>query len=280
MLIDRLCEKNRPELYNHWDHWDDKQKELYLVLTAPIVIDKKKDKQKNGACWCRKGKLIKSGQRYKEDLDEDMCDLAIEFYRALYGINILDVYGESINKDFVGDTMNNPTPFLVMYEKKRCKPAALKELKEQYHCLANFWILPLEVGRKLGTLAKGRKTTYDDFVDRFLIAIMDEKNTAIFNQCYPEYCQFFNLEKKEENTHWKIFASAHYIDNVYMKKKNGSYDVVVYSKQDSHEEIIKTMLDLINERAINIVESEKHKDLYLVFKSLCDSIPEEMLKTE
>lgn len=142
--------------------------------------------------------IICSGQRYRRGLDPDMSDVAISFYECIYPnipTPLLDDDGELSNESFAGDTMNsfnsiaNKTPDAGSSAKARQKnprenwPDYLQKYYEQYHCLANFWVLPMSLGRQ------GKKTNYWDSMDMFLANIKQE---AIYqDKLGSTYCNVF-----------------------------------------------------------------------------------------
>lgn len=71
----------------------------------------------------------------------------------------MDNNGNLVNKEFAGDTMTSVSK--------------LPELKEKYHCLANFWLIPMELGRKSNSPLSKTSNTYQiqDFMDRFLLLV-------------------------------------------------------------------------------------------------------------
>lgn len=118
------------------------------------------DKRYNGIF--RVNNKINTGQKYYSSADEDMSDFAIGFYNILYkeSLNsnpILKNDGYLLNKEFAGDTMNsvntieNITPGAGKTIKERTEegkwPEYLQNYHDKYHCLANFWLLPMDVGR-------------------------------------------------------------------------------------------------------------------------------------
>ena len=82
--------------------------------------------------------------RYPFRPDCDMSDFACGFYEIIYkdiliGQNIVVEDGNFTNKIFAGDTMN--TGIISKYGRKT------KLSTHKRHCLANFWILPMWLGR-------------------------------------------------------------------------------------------------------------------------------------
>ena len=160
---------------------DKMQEQVYKALMMPIVCDKHGGFGEKRKTEINVGEnIIKTTQtywpeyvekrtkklfRYKFLPDCDMSDFACEFYEIIYrdifnGLKVVsDTDGNVINKQFAGDTMTTVS--------------LLPKLTNQYHCLANFWLLPMELGRTSQT--KWCKTFKDsnvkDFMDRFLLLV-------------------------------------------------------------------------------------------------------------
>lgn len=279
------------------DKYDDKQKKrLKIILLAPIEYDKT---HINGFSFDSSRGIILSNQTYipensdRVKFDADMSDIAVCFYESLYNLEseknkkgkILD--GTRLfDNEFAGDTMNNHK-FVARY----ASDEKAYEWASKYHCLANFWLLPNDVGRtnkSNGNLCKGRairpaKTVKNfnaktkDYMDRFLDQLSDNK--AEYEDKFKRYFSIFPIDDMSK------FGNAHFLNDNYIS--NGV--VVSFSRIDPDktelktedvDSIIDSMDEKINERAKDIVNSSKGPVLYFAFKNLCDSIPEEMLKTE
>ena len=95
-----------------------------------------------------------------------MSDIAIEFYKILYGkvienFEMLDSSGYLIDKEFAGDTMNsyNTLKNRILktdYSSNDAIKLILSNYENQYHCLANFWVIPMRHGR-----TSRKKNSYD-----------------------------------------------------------------------------------------------------------------------
>ena len=133
---------------------NEKQLEVYSILVNPIVSDKTVTKlQKHSG-------VIVSPQEYYSTPDEDMCDFAIGFYRILYGDNLLkntellDANNKIKNEDIAGDTMNSFNTIANMMDGIRWEAGNISidpfllYFKVHYHCLANFWLIPMKHGRR------------------------------------------------------------------------------------------------------------------------------------
>lgn len=148
-----------------------------------------------------------------------MSDFAVEFYKIIYkeklnlkkqGIEILDEKGMLKNdKEFCGDTMNSYKTVTETLKDNQKK----KDWKNKYHCLANFWLLPMYVGhssprakayKDFANYAKD-KNGINDYMDKFL------KDYRIRYQEYrdrfPEYTKIFTLDN---------FGNDHFLEGSYI----------------------------------------------------------------
>lgn len=180
-----------------------RKKEVEQILLLPIICDTKKDE------IYRKGGIIYTGQKYYSSKDEDMTDFAVGFYHIVYGNilkskGLLNENGRLHNNNFAGDTMNsfnaiaNIVPEAGKSVKQRTEkekwPLFLQEYHNQYHCLANFWVLPMCIGRRSAKLNK-----YDS-IDIFLNKL--KENYTILSQ-YTDYIE--NMDNYYE------FCKKHFI---------------------------------------------------------------------
>jgi hypothetical protein len=112
--------------------------------------------------------------------DEDMSDIAIRFYKEVFS----GLYNE--DDKYVGDTMNsfnriaNRVPEAGKSRKCRAPedewPPWLQDYYSSYHCLANFWVLPMRVGRggckrRVGCPVNRGCNSEGDFVDKHLVKV-------------------------------------------------------------------------------------------------------------
>lgn len=266
--------------------------ELRKILSAPIIVDKDED----GFRWRDDSKTtIISGQKYisKESNtvspDADMSNIAVAFYESLYEISMLDNEKNDFkNKAFAGDTMNT-YKIVERYASNKKK----EEWKSKYHCLANFWLLPFDVGRsnsRCPNLCKALPMKYaetvknfnmgtKDYMDRFLDKL--SKNKGEYNKTFPEYFKKFPIGDLLNNDLSK-FGKAHFLNDIYISNGNVIHFSTIVSDKpklssDDVDKVISCMEENIMERAKAIVNSSKATDLYSAFESLCKSIPKEIL---
>lgn len=198
---------------------------------------------------------IISSQKYSGALDPDMSDLAIEFYNIIYSDilkskKILKENGASENNDFVGDTMNsfnsiaNIVPGAGQSKKQRTEkmdwPAFLQEYHNQYHCLANFWILPMCIGRK------GKKLNYYDSIDIFLNRLKEEYSVL---KKYADYYE--RLRTPDE------FCKKHFIKDCEIMSTDAVLEMYRKSsatKDKTEEQFIENAPKIV-EQAYKFMES-------------------------
>lgn len=234
---------------------ESKQKQVYEILLMPIECEK----YKYNSIY-REGKIIYTGQRYTSKFsDADMSDFAIGYYEIIYksvlrGELILSDDGNLSNPNFAGDTMNsfntvaNRVPGAGKSRKARklisrlLWPQYLQAYELNYHCLANFWLLPLELGRTLKPMSKAR--VGKDYMDRFL-------------QVYATDVKYYEVKYEQYFTRiggFTEFANTHFLigNNV-----NENMQIEVYSTpiKDGRkfiqraQEIMKHRADLISKSA-------------------------------
>lgn len=113
--------------------------------------------------------VIQTPQRYYCDEDMDMSDFAVGFYEVLYGHlvqqfqidGLLDKKGRLHNPELAGDTMNsfNTLANIILGDENQHNrsdmhlwPEYLLTYYNRYHCLANFWLIPMRHGRRSAKL--------------------------------------------------------------------------------------------------------------------------------
>lgn len=244
-----------------------KQQQVYEILLMPIECDKNKY---DGVC--RKGNKIYSGQHYASNVfDEDMSDIAIGYYEIIYksileNKRLLSDNGNLVNVNYAGDTMNsfntvaNSVPGAGKSREERKTipkskwPKYLQEYEINYHCLANFWLIPMEIGRTLEPLSKARVAK--DYMDRFLkVYCADNK---LYEKNYGEY--FDKVKSFIE------FAKIHFLlgSNV-----DDNMQIVEYSNSiEDGRRFIRKAQEMMNKRADLISKSEYAEELWDYFNKL------------
>lgn len=160
---------------------EQKQKIVQEILKTPIIASSTYYSKPCLVSDSENNNYIISGQRYKGCADEDMCDFSIGYYNVIYEKDILE--NSNITEIFAGDTM------IDNYK---------KELNN-YHCLANFWILPMKVGRSCGRLNRAR-LRMDSFLKKLL------ENYGSYKENYKEYFIEFSKE---------TFVEKHYLEGSF-----------------------------------------------------------------
>lgn len=238
-----------------------KQEKVKEFLLYPIIKPKRKNK-----IIIDDINNIQTGQKYYSGLDCDMSDIAVEFYKIIYDKEILK--GRYIaDNNFAGDTMCSfntvandvakHIPGMGKTKKQRkgqsqgIWPKYLQDYFEYYHCLANFWILPKDVGRTSKNKYSKSKRGIDDYMDNFLLFMSIENNFDGFINKYSRYGDFFG--KKFEDFCDKQFLVGSYIKN---------NQIVSFSNIDNLDNRIKIMRELIKERADCISKSKYCDQLY------------------
>ena len=164
----------------------------------------------------------------------------------MYGLNPGDILAQSKDKksiiywEYAGDTMNSYAT-VSRYASKEKK----KEWKETYHCLANFWMIPGNIGRQTTSDSKNSGGVFSKQI-----------TVESFNKGRRDYMDRFLREKHN----FDKFSKGHYIDGVYIK--NGVVDKFSYLEETDEDfssrvdGIINKMMDKICERAVAIVNDK------------------------
>lgn len=171
----------------------EKENTVYKILLTPIKCDKNVPK------ICLKDNVIYSPQLYKSTPDEDMSDFSVGFYKIVYkdilggnNVEILNEDGTYKNENYMGDTIHsfNSLANVILgnrSQKERSPkeewPKELIDYQSKYHCLANFWVIPMCHGRTSAKL--NRYDSLDSYLNKVYSGVI--KNT-------DEYFQKFTYE--------------------------------------------------------------------------------------
>ncbi len=230
-----------------------------------------------------------------------MSNFAVGFYEVLYkemlGSKILSENGEftpclagaegcSCTKKsrscFAGDTMNsfNSIANLVGVTSTMLKdgsglsklPQFLLEYYSQYHCLANFWLIPSAIGRT-GLKKIGNNQNSYDSMDLFLNGIKDEfsmfKNYQDYYEkvkTYEDFCRIHFIEKYEYVSSEEVMERY---SCVKPKKAFLDHNKEKLAKQTINAEVLVSQaMRRIKDRATVISESKHAEALWEYFKDL------------
>lgn len=185
--------------------------------------------------------------------DQDMSDIAIEFYKVLYGEDM--EISNKMGSLFAGDTMNSYNTVI-----KGASDIIKKFWNDHYHCLANFWVLPTQVGR---SCRKCNKAADGDYMDKFLRKYLHDENFyGQFKENYDRYTRRFPRES---------FAELHMIEGIYTEKQIIVKDLPHDQGADA---VINEMWSRIEKRAELIAKNKKNelKMLFLKILKMNDSI--------
>lgn len=231
------------------------QEKVKEILLMEIECNKKNYKTIERV-KCENRDIIKTSQKYIRKSDPDMSDFAIGFYKIIYkdilnGQNILDEKGYLQNKElFAGDTMNS----FKIIQRRNPKDDILEGYKHQYHCLANFWLIPMEMGRTIKGKYNKCRNPICDYMDNFLEMIKKENEKTLKNPLMEYYKKF--------ETDWSIFIKKHFLGK-YVNSKN---EINIYSEKEKNtENIIEAMIKNIKARAEDIAASQYCEELWNYF---------------
>lgn len=235
----------------------DKQKQVYMALLCPIACD-----LSIVSSPYKKGDVVYTGQTYRtssgQSADPDMSDFAVGFYKIIYKeflAELLDESGFLLNYCFAGDTMNsfnsiaNVTPGAGKSKKFRALesswPKELQDYKRQYHCLANFWVLPMCIGRT------SMKLNHFDSMDIFLDLLNADYEHVL--KAYKDYLGKING--------FDSFVAMHFL-GAYIPTKQ-----IKYCEENAYH-LIEQATDRIKQRAKDLAKSKYSDELWEYFNML------------
>ena len=233
----------------------EKEEQVYKILLTPIKCDKKVSK------IYMEDNVIYSPQLYKEIADEDMSDFSVGFYKIIYEDFLKNDSGEILNEDgfckndnYMGDTMHsfNSLANVILGDKskeyrspKEKWPEELVEYKSKYHCLANFWVIPMRHGRRSAKL--NRYDSLDIYLSKVHAGVIKNADEYFQKFTYESFLEIHDL------SWYKI--SDNPLEKYKLKDKKGCIDE------------IQRIYDSWNKRASEIVKKYK-TELYYYFEGL------------
>lgn len=234
-----------------------KKERVREMLLRPILCSKR---MRN---IYREEDTIYTGQDYYSTTDEDMSRFAVGFYNILYG-DVLSEKGVLNGKYFAdccfaGDTINsfnaiaNLVPEAGGSNKQRTVeekwPEFLREYHKQYHCLANFWVLPMCIGRRSAKL--NRYDSADMFLDKI------ENDYKIIEQHHRYWDRIGDYDK---------FCKKHFLHGYEPIKAE---EVVEMYVKRQPENLIHQAMKFIERRAESISsDPDMCENLYEYFQKL------------
>ena len=252
-----------------------KKRKVRELLLMPIICEKNGDKK---IVIKKENQIIITSQQYYSTADEDMSDFAVEFYKILYGENLLKdkellKNGTLVNKELAGDTMNSFntianlfSPYSYRWDGENQIVSVnpyLLNYKARYHCLANFWLIPMRHGRMSAKRVKNGKETYDSPV-LYMESIQEkwsslsEESVITYRNDENKYKNFFTMLKSDVFSEVHCFPSC--INGVDLRKK--------YEDKNGLD-LVKESLGFIIKRADKICENSNIVEkLYSRFKDL------------
>lgn len=253
------------------------EKKVYDILLTPIICNKRFTTIE------KINEHIQTPQSYYGGADADMSNFAIGFYeivyneliekiggKLLYGKKELkkNLIGHLINKEFAGDTMNsfNSLASIILGEcvnkqtiPKTEWPEYLIEYNEQYHCLANFWLVPMRIGRT------GKKMNKYDSLDYFLSCVEGNFNTF----CIKKSIAYHKDDKNYENyfryfNGWNDFREIHCLKQHVIRRL--PLDYYKTKNKEGCKELIFEVINTMKQRAEEITVKHGEK-LWNYFKN-------------
>lgn len=231
---------------------------VYRVLTIPLAEGKRASKVHFD------GAFLQTGQAYRGSRDYDMSDIAVAFYDVFYADILTEPVlrdGRFANRLFAGDTMNTFATTanrsgLIGSARRNWTPEAewpewLRKYRRNGRCLANFWLVPCEIGRSfIGPLNFLNKMRYArDYMDRFLELVKSADFTLPYFSCFGS---------------WDGFVERHCL-GCYL---NGASEVLHFSSSTDAQTIFDEMHWRIRQRAADIASCDRAPALHERFAAL------------
>lgn len=202
--------------------------------------------------------IVYSGMTYGGCFDADMSDVAIDFYSIIYGVSrekiVLPEY-----RELKGDTMNSKLRYFKLDVRTK------QEWEHKGHCLANMWLLPMDLGRtppkhlneveklycKHSTIGK-----IHDYMDVFLEKVIS--NQLYYYEKYPNYFKCIGVDIDDFE---KDFVKVHFLDPAYYENR----EVRLVDKKKLQEEEYREWYDRLTTRAKIIAKDERAELLLETF---------------
>lgn len=227
----------------------EKEDVMTVLLTPMEVIGKSADNTDEGVQIVGGPCGIETTQTYYSALDCDMSDFACGFYEIIYrdflkGNSIVSQDGTLWKQSFAGDTMNSASRMV--------------GLKGTYHCLANFWLLPMYIGRTSPSTPfeyldfSKSHVKRNDYMDLFLL---DLKHRFLeYQEKFPDYFEEMGIDSFEK------FSQVHFLGGSYLGCDSS---IVSFSGLKNREEKARGMM---RDRAEVLACSPYGANLYQYFK--------------
>lgn len=231
-----------------------RQQQVYDILLMPIRSRKASTSISRTDGW------ISSSQRYCYMEDPDMSDFAVGFYEILYGSSLLSGRRMLASDGFVsdvelaGDTMTSfntlantilDDPDAKHRSPESVWPEELRVFHQRFCCLANYWVIPMRLGRS------GTKLNQYDSADLFLDKVEHElprlrEEQTISYRGYQSENYFRQIQGYGD------FCRIHFAEREF----EPSELLPLYQSRDGCIEIVRRMTSSIEKRAVRIAETE------------------------
>ena len=253
--------KNDKNLHGR-DKVTEKENIVYEILLTPIKCDKNVPK------IYIKDNVVYSPQLYKGNPDEDMSDFSVGFYKIVYkgilrenNVDILNEDGTYKNKNYMGDTIHsfNSLANVILDNKsknerspKEAWPKELIDYQSKYHCLANFWVIPMCHGRK------SAKLSWYDSLDYYLEEVKNYYLREV-------KLRFIESQEYFKNFTWESFLDTHGLSEYKMIDD----PLKIYKEKDKKACLaeLKRIYGFWEDRARQIVK-KYNNELYNYFNGL------------
>lgn len=232
---------------------NNEQQWVYQVLITPIKCERclTKISMHDG--------IICSPQKYRYNLDEDMCDFAVGFYEQLYADilptpSLLDDGGFLSDIEFAGDTIHsfNTIANLILEDRDSRHrspmskwPDPLVAFHKAYRCLANYWLLPMRLGRTSPKL--NRYDSMDLFLNRLEADFSTFREKEIVT-----YRGFTSRNYFRSFEDFNSFCGYHYV----VQERDQQAVGTAYKNRDGGLRLATEYIRSIHDRAARLASSD------------------------
>lgn len=226
----------------------DKEKRVYKILLTPIICNKTVPK------IYMKDNVIYSPKVYRNNQDADMSDFSVGFYKIVYKNLLEKNNGEILKEDggYIGDTIHSFKSLAnVILDNKpdnvpqESWPKKLIDYYSRYHCLANFWVIPMRHG-----IMSAKLNPYDSldyYLNEVFTGNIKNEDDYFHNFTYESFLESHGM------SWYKI------LDNPLEKYKSKDKEACIAE--------INRIYDFWDKRASEIAK-KYNSELYDYFKSL------------
>lgn len=167
-------------------------------------------------------------------------------------IKTLEIDGKSIAKHYyLPDDSEGRLRLILDSHAETDTKELFRRFYDLYHSLANFWIIPMKMGRKSAKTVFGVQT--QDYMEKFLSEIKNNwSDLKTQDKCY------FEIEKFSD---YSEFIEKHFITETdYLESAKDTTGINGPLEQDDAFKIVAGIIDAIENRAVLLSKSEEYAE--------------------